>query len=130
MLLICGCAIGSVGWFQGYEVWRRYAQESNGRERFVAKYAPLRRWLPADEVACFLVAEPQIVRAVPPVVERPSLAQYAVAPRRLAENVASRWVVVDSDSPEAVPRAAVSGRWKLVVDLHNGVRLYRTDLKE
>ena len=67
---------------------------------------------------------------LPSIIERSGLAKYAVLPRRLEEKVASRWVVVDSDCPEIVPEMAVVGRWKLILDLHNGVRLYRTDLKE
>ncbi len=128
MLLISVCAVASVGAFQGNDVWRCYARNDNGRARFVAKYEPLRPWLPADEVVRFVIDEPHI-RSAPAAIERLGLAMYAVAPRWLAEKAASRWVVVDSDCPEIVPEIAVSGRWTLIVDLHNGVRLYRTDAK-
>ena len=58
------------------------------------------------------------------------LAQYALSPQRLASCVASRWVIVESDCPETVPEIAASAHWTLLADLHNGVRLYRTDVKE
>ena len=58
------------------------------------------------------------------------LAQYALSPRRLAEGTASRWVIVESDCPEIAPEIATSAHWTLLADLRNGVRLYRTGVKE
>jgi hypothetical protein len=128
ILLICVCAVASACWFQGHDVWYFYARHGNGREQFVARYAALRAWLPADEVVRYVVDASNVDQA-PPASERYGLALYAVSPRRMAADVASRWVVVDSDRPAMAPKIAVSGHWRLIVDLHNGVRLYRTDLK-
>ena len=123
--LICGCSLAALFLFQ-YNRWRDLAQQpSNVEERFVAKYEPLRRYLPADEVIRFVVDEAHSDLAALHRDARLYLAQYAVSPRRLARDASSHWMVVDSDRADAAPEMAASAHWSLAADLGNGVRLYR-----
>lgn len=127
--LIAGCAVVSLYLFQR-DAWRDCAtHDQYSPEQFVTRYEPLQPWLPKGEVAGFVFDQPHSTQRLHPGA-RLLLAQYAVSPRRLAENARSPWVVVDSDSPDVVPDIATSARWTLVADLRNGVRLYRTERKE
>ena len=92
-------------------------------ERFVARYEPLRPLLPKEEVTGFVLDERHAETKRLHPGARLFLAQYAVSPRRLTQDAASRWVVVDSDRPAVVPDVAAKGHWTLLADLRNGVRL-------
>ena len=128
--LICGCTLVGLFLFQR-DRWRDCAeQEQSVEEQFVAKYEPLRPLMPTDEVAQFVVDEGHADLKALHRDARLYLAQYAVSPRRLARGIASRWIVVDSDSPDTPPEIATSAHWSLIADLRNGVRLYRSDLGE
>ena len=130
IMLVCGCTLVSLFLFQR-NIWRDYAtQGQSAEEQFVAKYVRLRPLMPTDEVARFVVDEGHADLNRLHRDARMYLAQYAVSPRRLARDVASRWVVVDSDDPDSAPEIATSAHWTLLADLHNGVHLYRTDLGE
>ena len=114
-----------------HDVWRDGAtHDPYSPERFVARYEPLRPLLPREEVTAFVLDERHLETKRLHPGARLFLAQYAVAPRRLMQNAASRWVVVDSDRPEVLPEVATKAHWTLLADLRNGVRLYRTDVRE
>jgi hypothetical protein len=126
---ISGCALVSLYLFQR-DVWHTYAvQGGNPAERFVGRYELLRPMVPIGEVTRFIVDEEHADTAAVPPSARVGLAQYALTPRRVASDAASRWVIVDSDCPGTVPKFAAKSHWTLVADLHNGVRLYRTDVR-
>ena len=130
IVLVCGCAALSLYLFQR-DAWRDcLAHDQYSPEQFVARYEPLRPMLPKEEVTGFVLDEchTETTRLHPGA--RLFLAQYAVSPRRLTQDAASRWVVVDSDSPAIVPDIAAKAHWTLLADLRNGVRLYRTDRRE
>ena len=127
---VCGCALVSLYLFQR-DAWRDCAtHDQYSPERFVTRYEALFPLLPRDEVTGFVLDGRHLeTRRLHPGA-RLFLAQYAVSPRRLMQEGASRWVVVDSDHPELVPDVAAKSHWVLLADLRNGVRLYRTDVKE
>ena len=128
--LVCGCTLASLYLFQR-DVWHGYAtQECRSTEQFVARYEPLRPLLPTAEVTGFVLDKRHLDAGLMYPGARLFLAQYALSPRLLASRTAARWVIVDSDSPEIAPEMATSAHWTLTADLHNGVRLYRTDAKE
>jgi hypothetical protein len=128
--LVCGCALVSLYLFQR-DVWRDCATHDRySPERFVARYEALRPLLPREEVAGFVLDEGHLETKRLHPGARLFLAQYAVSPRRLTRDAGLRWVVVDSDSPEVAPDMATKAHWTLQADLHNGVRLYRTDVKK
>jgi hypothetical protein len=128
--LVCGCALVSLYLFQR-DAWRDCAtHDQYSPERFVARYEPLLPLLPREEVTGFVLDERHLETKRLHPGARLFLAQYAVSPRRLTQDAASHWVVVDSDSPEVVPDVATKAHWTLLADLRNGVRLYRTDVKE
>ena len=130
MALICGCALVSLYLFQ-HKAWHAYATEPcSVPEQFVARYEPLRPLVPATAVTGFLADQRHIDAAIMHPKGRLYLAQYALAPRRLADCTASRLVIVESDCPEIAPEIATSAHWTLLADLRNGVRLYRTGVKE
>jgi hypothetical protein len=130
IVLVCGCTLASLYLFQR-DVWHGYAmQDGSATERFVARYESLRPLLPTDEVIGFALDQRHVdARRMYPGA-RLFLAQYALSPRLVANRTTTRWVIVDSDSPEIVPEMATSAHWALTADLGNGVRLYRTDVKE
>ena len=125
--LLSICALASLYRYQ-YNLQRACAAQDRGvAEQFIAKYEPLRPLLPKNEVTRFVV-DPQHVDLDLMCSEgRMFLAQYALSPRLVGKWTDSPWVIVDSDSPEAVPDFATANRWTLVADLRNGLRLYRTD---
>jgi hypothetical protein len=127
--VICGCTLVSLYLFER-DTWRAAAQVRSVPEQFLARYEPLGPLLPPDEAARFLVDldHADVARMHPSA--RLYIAQYAVSPRRLWDKAVSHWVVVDSDRAEALPEIAASAHWRLVADLHNGVRLYRTDARD
>jgi len=127
VVLICGCTLVHLAVLDCGFWYRDATQERNGAERWIAKYEPLRDWLPADEAAQFTIDQSHADRQRLHPDARLYLARYAVSPKRLSAEATSRWVVVDSDCPDIEPAGAVSGRWPLIVDLRNGVRLYRID---
>jgi hypothetical protein len=130
MILVCGCAFGSLCVLQ-YKSWPTCAPpgRSDG-EQTAARYEPLAALLPTAGVTRFVVDERHVAPGGLPPTGRLFMAQYAVSPRRLANDVESRWAVVDSDCPTSVSPIAAAGHWTLCADLHNGVKLYRTDVKE
>jgi hypothetical protein len=125
--MICGCSLVALFLFQR-NLWRDCAgQEQSVQEQFVAKYEPLRPLMPTNEAAQFVIDEGHVDLQAMPRDARWFLAQYAVSPRLLGRGIASRWIVVDSDSTDTLPEIASSAHWSLIADLHNGVRLYRND---
>jgi len=60
------------------------------------------------------------------LLKRLSLAQFALAPRIVERTTNREFVIFDSDRPEATPDIATLEGWKLVADLQNGVKLFRT----
>lgn len=130
IVLICGCALASLYLFQR-NVWRDCtAQNISATERFVARYEPLLPLLPPDEIVGFVLDECHVDAELMYPGARLFLAQYALSPRRLTCSPTSRWVIVDSDRLDVAPEMAASARWQLRADLHNGVRLYQTDVRE
>jgi hypothetical protein len=127
---VCGCALVSLYLFQR-AAWRDCAtHDQYSPERFVARYEALAPLLPREAVTGFVLDESHVDTKRLHPGARLFLAQYAVSPRRLTQEAAARWVVVDSDHPELVPDVAAKSHWILLADLRNGVRLYRTNLKE
>jgi hypothetical protein len=130
VLLVCGCTLVSLCWFQ-YRAWYvEPARKPDATEQWIAKYAPLRPLLPRDEPTRFVVDADHLNNARMHPEGRLYLAQFAVSPRLLGDCRLSRWVVVESDSPETPAEIAARSHWTPVADLCNGVRLYRTDGKE
>ena len=129
MAIVGGCALVSLYLFQR-DIWHYYAtQGQNASEQFVGRYELLRPLVPTEDVTRFMLDEGHVDPAIIHPSARVGLAQYALTPRRVACDVAARWVIVDSDSPETVPEVAAKAHWTLVADLRNGVRLYRTDAR-
>ena len=64
------------------------------------------------------------------LLKRLYLAQFALAPRIVERTTHREFVIFDSDRPEVTPDIATLEGWKLVVDLHNGVKLFRTARQE
>jgi hypothetical protein len=94
---------------------------------FLAKMMPLAARLPAEHVFGFALDDEHTDLAYYSFGARLFLTQYAFSPRLIEHSTAHRFVIVDSDAPEVVPRMAIEGHWSLVADLGNGVRLYRTN---
>jgi hypothetical protein len=130
IVLVCGYVLNGIYHFQ-QDSWRDYkAQVPCLWQRFIAKYEPIRPLLPKGETICFFIDESHADANLVPPYGRLFLAQYAISPQLLNFNATSNWVIVDSDCPESVPDIAASDHWTLVADLRNGVKLYRTDIRE
>jgi hypothetical protein len=128
--LVCACALISAYVFQG-DVWRRSGSWFESMpEVFANRYQPLQTFVPSTDAMRFLADDSHIVNRIVPSDDRLRLAQLALSPRYVGVGVESPWVIVDSDFPEATPAAATGGGWQLVADLHNGVKLYRTDARK
>jgi hypothetical protein len=97
---------------------------------FAARFQPLAAQLPPADVLGFWVDEAHADRELQHPGARLYLAQYVFSPRLIDLSFAHRWVIVDSDCPEIPPAIAVAQHWTLKADLHNGVRLYETQVKE
>jgi hypothetical protein len=100
------------------------------RREFVEKCEPLATRLPSGEVVDFVLDRDHRDPAWSELGGWLYLAQYVLSPHLLATDVPSPWIVVDSAWPSSVPAIAQSSGWILVVDLHNGIRLYRKNLRE
>jgi hypothetical protein len=130
IVLVCACSLIGLYQFQ-HDLWRTYAKQNlSTTEQFLAKYEPLRPLLPKDETTRFLVDESHADSKLLDPVGRLYIAQYAMSPRLVAHCDASNWIIVDSDCPEVAPDIAASEHWSLFADLRNGVRLYRTNVRE
>jgi hypothetical protein len=130
MTLVCGCALVGTYLFQR-DTWRRCgAWYEDLPAHFAERYQPLRDLAPADEAMRFVVDARHMTNQVMQPDSRLYLAQHALSPRQVGLRVESRWVIVDSDSPEATPEIATKAGWRLAADLHNGVKLYRTDARK
>ncbi len=93
----------------------------------VPRFEPLAQWLP-DAVTTGYLLDSENTGAGPIHPEaRIRLAQYALSPRLICRTTDCPLVIVDSDRPEKPPKIAQARGWTLVADLHNGVRLYRTE---
>jgi hypothetical protein len=130
IVLVCVCTLIGLYQFQ-HNLWRDYAtQNRSTEERFVDKYESLRPLLPKEETTCFLIDESHTDSKLCHPDGRLFLAQYAMSPQLVTRCAGSRWIIIDSDCPEIVPDIATSAQWHLVADLRNGVRLYRTNVRE
>jgi hypothetical protein len=128
--LICVCALAGLYLFQR-NVWRRaVTQNRSVAEQFVARYEPLRCWLPLEEPVGFMVDDPLYGYLVMPPSGRMFAAQYALAPRRVAAPEEQRLLILDSPRPGSVTEMPASEGWIVLADLHNGVRLYEKKAKE
>lgn len=130
MLLVVGCAVASTYVFQS-GIWGRcglWYEELPGQ--YAERYRLLGDAVPAGASMRFVVDERHATNRIMSADSRLYLAQLALSPRVVGNRVESRWVIVDSDVPEAIPKVATRGGWDLVADLHNGVRLYRTDARK
>jgi hypothetical protein len=127
--LVCGCAIVNLCVLQ-HAIFRGCRErEQSVAEQLVARYEPLDAWAPKGEAMQFVLDDRHVDREFAHPDARLYLAQYALSPRCVGRNVKSRWVIVDSDASAIVPKIAVDGRWTLVADFRNGLRLYRTDVR-
>jgi hypothetical protein len=111
-------------------VWsavREFRERSAGNsvEAVIARFEPLRGLLPEGAVTGFVVDQRHADVRLIPVAERFRLAQYALSPLVVEDCPDHALVVVDADVP-ALPEVAGVRGWTLVADLHNGVRLFRT----
>jgi hypothetical protein len=124
--MICGCALVNLCLFQ-QNAWHGYAIQEPDQDmvQLVARYEPLCSWIPAGEATRFVMDEAHPTDA--DFYRRMFLTQYALSPRRVTRAATARWVVVDSACSDQAPEIARSAHCRLVADLHNGVRLYRTD---
>jgi hypothetical protein len=94
---------------------------------FVPRFAPLAAYLPAKATIGYMLdADHADVQRRHPDA-RYALAQYCLAPRLIARTADFPLVIVDSDDAESPPGIAQERGWTIVADLHNGVRLYRTE---
>lgn len=62
----------------------------------------------------------------PHPVARPRLIAYSMAPLRVRESQDLPLVIFDSDEAAAEPAAAAHAGWRLILDLRDGIKLYRT----
>jgi hypothetical protein len=94
---------------------------------FVPRFAPLTGYLPDKGTIGYVLdtEHADVLRYHPDA--RYALAQYCLAPHLIARTADYPLVIVDSDDADAPPGIASERRWALVADLHNGVRLYRTE---
>jgi hypothetical protein len=128
--LICGGALVSLAVFQYDARHPRNASVEAAREQFAAKCEPLAPLLPSGEVIRFVLDRSHRDPTWTDLGGWLYLAQYVLSPRLLAADAPSQWVIVDSAGPESVPEIAIKSGWTLVADLHNGMRLYRTNVPE
>jgi hypothetical protein len=124
--LVCLAALGNVRL-----LWPENApRKPVPADVYTARFAPLAPQLPPARMLGFVVDGSHADRELQHPEARLYLAQYALSPRLVEPSAAHRWVVVDSDSPEVPPQIALAEHWTLRADLHNGVRLYETHMKE
>ncbi len=130
ILTICGCASVNLYLLQR-EAWRSpHIQDKKACMNKFLRYKPLGPLLPKGEVTCFLFDGRLTNLSKKDRGRMFYLAQSAVSPRLIGIPKDFRWVVIDSGCPEDVPKIAAASHWTLQADLRNGVRLYRTNVKE
>ena len=96
----------------------------------IPRFEPLGQWLPEATSAGYLLDEENADLQTHNPGSRLSLAMYTLSPRIIRQTTACPLVIVDGDRPETPPKIAEQQGWTLVADLHNGVRLYRTQRTE
>ena len=97
--------------------------------KFVARFEKLRPCLPDHGVIGYFCELPGL--SLPLTIPgRKSLAQYALSPPTLELDTRHPFVIFDTDDPQIACEAAVRENWRLIVDLQNGVRLYRTQHRD
>jgi hypothetical protein len=126
IVLLCACALanGRVAW---NAVRHLGGPPDNGSpEVFIARFQPLAAWLPEGTMTGFVIDEAHTDSKRLHPDGRLGLAQYALSPHLLDPWRPRALVIVDSDDPEAMPEMAVRQGWTLIVNLHNGVKLFST----
>jgi hypothetical protein len=96
----------------------------------IPRFEPLKQWLPENSTTGYLLDEENADLETHNPGSRLSLALYTLSPRIVLQTTACPLVIVDADRPETPPKIAQQRGWTLVADLHNGVRLYRTQRTE
>jgi hypothetical protein len=129
IVLICICAVANFRMAR-QAISRHFSPRTHEAfGQYAARFEPLRASLPAGSVTGYILdtahADPD--RLHPDA--RFALAQYALAPRLVERSARHPLVIVDGDGPRPPPES-LTGDWTLVTDLGNGVRLYRTPVKE
>lgn len=95
-------------------------------EPYLEKVEPLNRLLPEKASLGFVIDTDHMNPEIRHPGARFGLTEYALLPRLVDMSLDHPLVIVDSDDAQAEPAIAVRSGWTLMVDLHNGVRVYRT----
>jgi hypothetical protein len=121
--LIALAALLTIRW--SIQTW---GQVARGDEvtHFLARCQRLGASLPATGRIGYIVRPQDVVLRKPIRRARLTLLQYALAPRVVEEFSDQELVIFDSDDPTAVPATAERGDWRLVADLDDGLKLFRT----
>jgi hypothetical protein len=128
LLLACACTLVRLGRLD-WRAWNGLAKAEPLRAQTVmARYEPLRRFLPEKEIVDFCVETTGNNKDAPASDARFYLAQYALSPRRLVliparDKRTTRFLIIDSDQADD-PSLASASLGTLIADLRNGVRLY------
>lgn len=125
-----GCGLANVRWPWGEMGLGRKPPESDAPRLMIARFEPLAGRVPPGTTLGYYFDQAHANLQLCHPHERFYLAQYALAPLLVERSLTRALVLVDSDDPSAPPALAAEGGWTLLVDLKNGVRLYRTPHKD
>jgi hypothetical protein len=128
IVLVCLCLWGLANIRLALNCVREYGDPlaSYTPAAMIPRFEPLGQWLPNATGAGYLLDEEHADLQTHNPGSRLSLALYTLSPRMIRQTTACPLVIVDADRPDTPPKIAREQGWTLVADLHNGVRLYRT----
>ncbi len=99
---------------------------SDGINEFLTRCRRLESHLPAKGAIGYR-APPASEQARSPVKgDRLQLMRYALAPRIVEQFWDHQLVIFDTDDPALSPSPKESCRWRVVADLEDGIKVYRT----
>lgn len=124
LFALCGLGIGRLSLVSFQHAWS--SPGGGTASRFIAKYETLKPYLSPQQPVGYLPDVSRMDLRALPLTGRLSLAQYALSPPIIEPLRDQPLILFESDDPQAMPDLAVEGRWTLVADLHNGLKLFRT----
>lgn len=123
MILVCG-----LGTIRLAVTSLQQFRKSGGRgvaARFIEKYSAAGPFLTSGQPVGYLPDPAHMDLDLMPLTGRLSLAQYSLSPPVVGPLADQSLMLFESDDPRGMPDPETVRAWTLVVDLQNGLKLFR-----
>lgn len=128
MLVLAAITLAALGNIRlALRTWTEFVRTGPDHEMgvFLARFQRLEPYLPARDHVGYLFDSREYAGQRRDSDYQAIRAQYALAPRMIERFTDQDFVIFDSPNPAALPQAADGKAWQLVVDMQDGLKLFR-----